>query len=309
MFYTKDFIETAEGLCFAVVANGLEDGKVLCFLRYVKTEQTWQKTATEQANAFLKEHYPVYLHYSPNLDAHLHAVAVNSIVTHYRPRQRLQEIFAATKRDAIEQDLYELCQLLAQQGVDLAQVGVTGSILPCLQNPSSDIDLVCYERDVFHQCRAVTRELIALRRLHALNEQDWLASYERRSCALNYGDYVWHERRKGNKAIINNRKFDLSFVAQTPVLEKSHFQKQGAIIVCSRVVDDVLGFDYPAEFKLDHKHFSSVVSFSATYTGQVVKGEMVEISGLIEASDCGTKRLVVGSSREASGEYIKVIRG
>jgi len=35
MFFAKDFIETAEGLIFALVAPGLEEGKALCFLRYV----------------------------------------------------------------------------------------------------------------------------------------------------------------------------------------------------------------------------------------------------------------------------------
>jgi predicted nucleotidyltransferase len=35
MFFAKDFIETAEGLIFAVVERGVEDGKALCFLRYV----------------------------------------------------------------------------------------------------------------------------------------------------------------------------------------------------------------------------------------------------------------------------------
>ncbi|MEY3107605.1 MAG: hypothetical protein RIT35_1783, partial [Pseudomonadota bacterium] len=46
---------------------------------------------------------------------------------------------------------------------------------------------------------------------------------------------------------------------------------------------------------------------SATYTGQAVKGETVEVSGLVEQTKEGLKRIVVGSSREAPGEYIKVV--
>jgi hypothetical protein len=74
------------------------------------------------------------------------------------------------------------------------------------------------------------------------------------------------------------------------------------------VVDDARAFDYPAEFKIDHKEISSIVSFTATYTGQAVSGEVVEVSGVLEQSEQGVKRIVVGSSREAHGEYIKVIQ-
>jgi predicted nucleotidyltransferase len=49
------------------------------------------------------------------------------------------------------------------------------------------------------------------------------------------------------------------------------------------------------------------VSYTATYTGQVKFGERVEISGLLERSSSGDQRVMVGSSREAEGQYIKVI--
>ena len=75
-------------MIFAVVAQGTEQGKVLCFLRYVKRDAEWEKVTTSDANAFLEQHYPEYLHYSQVLDAHLHAVAVDRIVTHHRPKQR-----------------------------------------------------------------------------------------------------------------------------------------------------------------------------------------------------------------------------
>ena len=112
MFLSKDFIETAEGLIFAVVEHSTEQGKALCFLRYVKVDGEWKKVTTEPANAFLKQHHPDYLHYSPVLDAHLHAVAINRIVKHHQPKQRLQKLRKANRRSAIEHDLFLLCDLI-----------------------------------------------------------------------------------------------------------------------------------------------------------------------------------------------------
>jgi uncharacterized protein len=308
MFYSKDFIETAEGLIFAVVAQVTEHGKALCFLRYVKDNPGWKKVATEPANAFLKQHHPGYLHYSPVLDAHLHAVAIERIVKHHQPKQRLQQIIKSNQQDAIEHDLFHLCDLLQQHGLDLSKIGITGSLLIGVQQQSSDIDLVCYGRAVFHQCRAITRELIAQEKLQELNDKDWQESYQRRSCELSFADYVWHERRKTNKAVINGRKFDLNFIDELKRSEVTSYQKCGAIKLQCKVIDDTHAFDYPAEFKIDHEQFDAIVSFTATYTGQAIKGETVEVSGIVEQTQRGVKRIVVGSSREAQGEYIKVIR-
>ena len=308
MFFSKDFIETTEGLIFAVVGQGTERGKVLCFLRYIKDNLGWKKVTTERANAFLKQYHPGYLHYSPVLDAHLHAVAIDRIVKHHQPKHRLQQIMQEDRQDAIERDLLQLCDLLQQYGLDLTQIGITGSILVGVQKQSSDIDLICYGRAVFHQCRAITRKLIEQGQLQELNDKDWQQSYQRRSCELSYADYVWHERRKTNKAVINGRKFDLSFIDGLVRSESISYQKCGVITLQCKVVDDTHAFDYPAEFKIDHEYFDAIVSFTATYTGQAVKGETVEVSGIVEQTQQGVKRIVVGSSREAHGEYIKVIR-
>lgn len=309
MYPPKDFIETAEGLIFAVVEQGLEDGKALCFLRYALEPSGWKKVATDPANTLLQQYYPDYLHYSPILDAHLHAVALDRIVKHHQPKLRLQQIMQAVlHHDAVERDLFRLCELFGQHGLDLAKIGVTGSILVGVQNPDSDIDLVCYGREVFQQCRAITRKLIGQGHLQDLNDQDWRQSFERRSCELSFDDYVWHERRKCNKAVINGRKFDLNFIDGCVSSEAVVYRKCGAIMLQCRVIDDVRAFDYPAEFKIDHKDIGSIVSFTATYTGQAVSGEVVEVSGVLEQSERGAKRIVVGSSREAHGEYIKVVQ-
>jgi uncharacterized protein len=308
MFFSKDFIETSEGLIFAVVAHGTEKGKALCFLRYVRDNHEWKKVTTEPANAFLKQYHPDYLHYSSVLDAHLHAVAVDRIVKHHQPKQRLQQIMQGKQKDAVERDLFVLCDLLQQHGLDLTQIGITGSLLVGVQKKSSDIDLVCYGRAVFHQCRTITRELIEQGYLQDLNDDDWQESYQRRSCELSFADYVWHERRKTNKAVINGRKFDLNFINESKNSEAISYQKCGAIKMQCTVIDDTHAFDYPAEFKVDHEQFDAIVCFTATYTGQAIKGETVEVSGIVEQSQLGVKRIVIGSSREAHGEYIKVIR-
>jgi uncharacterized protein len=312
LYLSKDFIETEEGLCFAVVQNGAEIcgdvEKVLCFLRYVKSDgKQWHKVSTEQANAYLKTHHPQYLHYSAVLDANLHAVAIDKIVQHHKPRQRLQQVLAKQQRDKVEQDSTDLCLLFQHNGLDLTQVGVTGSVLLGVQQQSSDIDLVFYDRETFQKARAIIANLIEQRQLGDLAEHDWQEAYARRSCTLTLAEYIWHECRKFNKALINGRKFDLNFVDSQTQSEQITYQKCGAITLQCKIKEDKYGFDYPALYTIDHETIKTVVCFIATYTGQVFVGETVEVSGLLEQAEDGSKQIVVGSSREATGEYIKVI--
>jgi uncharacterized protein len=308
IFFPKDFIETLEGFLFAVVAHGLENGKVLCFLRYVKSHHSWHKVTTTEANAILKERLPEYLYHSEILDAPLHAVDYSRIIKHYRPKERLQQILQSNQRDLIEEDLYGLCRLFSQSGVELSQLGITGSLLVGTQSSESDIDLICYDNPSFHLCRELVKTQIATNKLQALSEHDWLLSFHRRACELNFADYHWHERRKYNKALINGRKFDLNLLSSGFNSKPTTYQKRGAMVLQSKIIEDARGFDYPAEYKIDHEKIDSVVSFTATYTGQAFNGELIEVSGSLEESEIGKLRIVIGASREAEGHYIKVIK-
>lgn len=307
MFAPKDFIETAEGLIFAVVDPRPEQGKALCFLRYVNEDGVWRKLATEDANTFLRRNHPDYLHYSRTLDAHLHAVNANRIIRHHQPKQRLRQVMQAHRHDTVERDLLDLGELLRQQGLDLAELGVTGSLLAGAQRESSDIDLVCYCGEVFHRCRAITRKLIEQGLLQPLGDSDWLESYRRRACSLSYQDYVWHERRKFNKAMINGRKFDLNLIEHGVSGKPVIYKKIGPMTLLCRIIDDTRAFDYPAVYQIEHETIGAIVCFTATYTGQAFRGERVEVSGMLEQVEQGTRHIVVGSSREAHGEYIKVV--
>lgn len=306
VFQAKDFIETAEGLLFAVVSDGDEDGRVLCFLRYWLENALWRKVDSAVANQLLGRFHPQYLHFSKRLDARLHAVEQRHIIRHYQPRAILPTLLDGEATDGVIADLQCLCRLLLERGLPLDGLGVTGSILVGLQNPLSDIDLVIYDRALFHRARMVIRELIAEQLLDDLGDDDWLESYQRRGCDFAFADYVWHEKRKFNKALINGRKFDVSLLMPNVEVETLGGYKLGFAEIEARIIDDQLAFDYPARFGVDHDLVSEIVCFTATFSGQALCGEQVKAAGQLEVDALGVQRLVVGSSREAHGEYLRV---
>ncbi|MEW8335025.1 MAG: hypothetical protein AB2591_04100 [Candidatus Thiodiazotropha sp.] len=306
-YQPKDFIETAEGLIFAVVAADPEDQRVLSFLRYRRIPGGCQKLSTRNADELLKNHYPDYIHYSRARDVTLHGVHRDLVRIHHQPRKRLKEILVRAPCDGIEEKLQRLVGLFAAQGLDTSVLGVTGSLLVGAQNSGSDIDLLFYCPDSFRMAREIVKRLLQQHLLQALNESLWHDAYERRGCSLTLDEYRWHEARKYNKAAIEGTKFDISLITPEQWQDLLHYRKLHSCSLQVGIADDGHSFDYPARYLLRHPSVKEAVSYTATYLGQAERGEQVEIRGQLEVSALGHLRIVIGSDREATDEYIKVI--
>lgn len=307
-YLPKDFIETAEGLIFAVISYHPHAGRVGCFLRYVHQQGRWQKVDTEMANRLLERHYPQYLFKSEQFDTAFHAVPVNAIHIHHRPEHYLRSLLSREPHDEIEVRLHRLIGLFNQLGIDGEQLGLTGSMLINQQRANSDIDLVIYGREAFHQVRQAVKQAVLTGQLALLDDTLMLDNFERRGGSLSYESFAWHEQRKFNKAAIEGTKFDIGMVCLSNEVEIDHrrYMKRGIQTLKATVVDDSQAFDFPARYWIDNATTPEIVCFTHTYVGQAQAGEIIEVSGAVECDNAGYCRIVIGSSREATGEYIKV---
>lgn len=304
----RDFIETREGLVFAVVSPATEEGRALTCLRYVPHRHGRRKLGTQEAEAFLRQHHPQYLHYSRDLDSPVHGVPLTAVATHHCPRRRVQDLLLQSPRDPIERRLHTLLSLLADADVPVEQLGVTGSLLIGQQHARSDLDLVVYDRSAFALARKAVRDLIGQGLLQDLDETAWRDAHGRRNCDLELSEFLRHERRKGNKALIGGRKFDLALVADDGLsTPEPGWLKTGSATLQAQVTDASLAYDQPACYRIDHPSVSKIYSFTHTYAGQAASGEWIEASGSVEVSSAGCRRLIIGSSREAPGQYLRVL--
>ncbi|MDC9724541.1 MAG: hypothetical protein PSN44_01285 [Gammaproteobacteria bacterium] len=310
-YLPKDFIQTQEGLIFAVVSYQAHQGKVGCFLRYITDGNSWKKLDTEHANQLLQQSYPQYLYQSDQFDAAFHAVEVTDIVEHHRPEDKLKDSLHSDAGDQIEHKLQQLIPILVRNGADIKCLGLTGSMLIDQQSSKSDIDLVVYGRNAFQKTREAVRLAVAEGHLQLLSLELMEDNFNRRAGELNLDEFSWHDNRKFNKAAIDGTKFDIGMVCLAEELEHEHqqYQKQGRRQFITKVVDDHRAFDFPAVYLVDDEMTPEVVSFTHTYVGQAKVGEVIEVSGAVECNVAtGKSRLIIGSTREAEGEYIKVSR-
>jgi predicted nucleotidyltransferase len=124
---------------------------------------------------------------------------------------------------------------------------------------------------------------------------------------LSFREYLWHERRKFNKGLCEGTKFDITLVTDEVHASMAASRKLGPIRLNAKVIDATHAYDFPARYRIARTDLDEVLSFSHTYAGQALAGEWVTIRGQLEEIREGGRRIIVGSTREAPGEFIKVL--
>ena len=184
--------------------------------------------------------------------------------------------------------------------------GCTGSLLCGLENEASDIDFVVYGRMFFH-ARELLVYAIDRGRLQPISDEMWDYIYRKRNPEISADEFILHEKRKWNRGQIDSVYFDIlytrSYKALNP-LPCTRGKTCGTLTIEAMVTDASLSFDSPAVYEVDHEEISRVLSFSHTYSGQALTGERIEARGVCEEHD-GERWLIVGTTRDARGEYIR----
>lgn len=293
----RDFIEDADGLLYAVSTYDNED-RVGGVLRYVPepggrrvhpSGRRYTKYDFEEAYAFISKNKPQYA-------GLLHRIPHGDIRAVYKPDLEIGRIAATHPRVKRLLDLFSL---------PAGTVGCTGSLLCQLDDETSDIDMVVYGKHWF-LAQALVRQGIRDGKVEGLSEEMWRKVYEKRRPEIPYDQFVLHEQRKFNRGQVEGTYFDILYTRSYDEIRTAPTGK-GAVIgkmtIEAKVTDASLAFDNPAVYEVSHESVSKVLSFTHTYSGQALAGETIEACGICEQH--GNERwLIVGTTREARGEYI-----
>jgi len=295
----RDFVEDRDGWLFAVAAYDNAE-RAGCVLRYVpdpEGDRVRRGTGTRYRKLDFEEAYRRIEDEKPRYRDLLHRVPLGEIAAVHKPEAAFPALLARDGR---------VRRLAAALALSPGTAGCTGSLLAGLEGPASDIDLVVYGRAWF---RAQARLPAAIREglVDDLSEDLWRRVYAKRRPALTYEEFRLHEARKWNRGEIDGTYFDLLFARDYAAIDGLPVPKGPALgraVIEARVTDASLAYDVPAVYRVEHPRVSRVLAFTHTYAGQALAGEVIEAAGVLEAH--GDERwLVVGTSREPVGEYIR----
>ena len=293
----RDFIEDTDGWIYAVSTYDNPE-TIGCVLRYVpdvKGERVhssgrhYTKFDFEDAYAFIARHKP---HYA----GLLHRIPYRDVKRVLKPEVEIGHIARDHPRVQKLLDLFRLPK---------GTIGCTGSLLCGLENEHSDIDMVVYGKHWF-VAQDLVRRGIQEGKIEGLSPDMWRKVYEKRKPDISYDQFVLHEQRKWNRGQIEGTYFDILYTRSYDSLNSAPTGKGteiGRMTIEAKVTDVSLVFDNPAVYEVEHESVSRVLSFTHTYSGQALAGERIEACGICEQH--GDERwLIVGTTREARGEYI-----
>ena len=296
----RDFIEDPEGRLYAVSAYDNTE-RAGCILRYIPdpdgerenlSGSRYHKLEFEEAFAYILREKPEYA------DS-IQRIPLADIRRVFKPEE---EIGAIMRRNIRVSRLAGILDLPERT------YGCTGSLLCGLENEGSDIDLVVYGR-TFFSARKLLKVAMKKGLIGSITDDTWDFIYRKRNPELTKDEFLVHEKRKWNRGQIDAVYFDILYTRPYSALNPFPLVKGkicGTITIQAEVTDASLAFDSPAVYMVNHDEIRRVLSFSHTYSGQALAGELIEARGVCEEHN-GEKWLIVGTTREARGEYIRSI--
>ncbi len=294
----RDFFETRQGWIFAV-SDYCHPLGIRSLLRYVPDEKgeretcgrRYRKMDFDDAYRFLRMEHPDWV-------ADLHQVPPEEVERIFSPSQALPAVARADPR------VKKIVDILARGGVPEQQMGITGSMLVGLQGPSSDIDFIVYGPS-WWKARDILTRAKSTGEMDDLDRATWRKIYLKRKPETPFEEFMLHEKRKGNRGMVQGTYFDLLFTRDWEQIQtQPPGRPAGAARIEARVTNADFSFDSPAIYRLDHPEVKEIFCYSHTYAGQALPGESIEARGVLEETEYGL-RLVVGTTREARGEWIR----
>ena len=329
----RDFIHTTDDLFFATTTYLHPDDRIISFLRYIPDQdgdrsldnKKYSKVDSNQAYEYLRNNFPEYLFDCEITNVEMMGVPTENVEKILQPTDRLRDIIEAQKRDKLLDKVVKLAGIFHEHtGISYSKMGISGSILPGLYNPNvSDIDFVIYglknHREVMKAFENIKKENGILK---SIEGEYWKKLYKKRikDSSLTYEEFRLYENRKHNRGILDGTLFD---ILQTKDWDEIHgsyaairYEPMGTVEIDCTVTNSLAAFDNPAVYKVDNVEIikgpkvpiTELASYTHTYAGQAREGERITARGKLEKviGQNINYRLVVGTTRESIGEFIKL---
>lgn len=307
-----------------------------------KNGKKYRKVGSDEAYSYLRQNHPDYLYFCDVTNVEMMGVPLNKVERVIKPEERLlglKETFdtggEVRNPELISKlmDVADFFHFMADIPYD--HLGISGSILPGLQKSDvSDLDFVVYGLDnhrraieTFKQYRG--KEVFIEQadkkiKVEGITNDYWDFVYNKRMSdeSLTKEEFRWYENRKANRGTINGTLFDILATKDYDEIEgewgDSVYEPQGTAEIECDITSALGAFDNPSLYTIKNVKvidgvdvdLTEVVSFTHTYAGEVVDGEHVVARGKVEKviinGEFSHYRLVVGTTREAVGEYLKL---
>ena len=298
-----DYIETADGLLFAVKGVHHPPGLTIAYLRYMpnpngermRNGKRYQRLYDlEQTEEILRRDFPKYLNHIEEKSITLQSVPNKYLLRRYDPREKLREMIKKPEGD-LQKTIAKLAESLHNKGVPHHSIGVSGSPLIDLAGPDSDVDIIVYGVE---NGRKTYEALTELRK-----ETDWVTAYDKETVASvvesRWADTGLDLHKLGSievRKVLHGRVegrdyfFRLLKLPHEVVIEDVS-RPLGVVRLTAKIADADEAIYAPCSYLIEDCEYldsdglpvpSQLLSFRGKFTEQAVSGDRVEVRGTLE---------------------------
>lgn len=165
----RDYILDKSGNYLKVIGDSQPENYVVSYIKYFESARGMRNINGKRYgyNSFVPRSFNILKNetnrmiFSPKHGGLITATPTNEITQIFSAREKVQEILKNnTKASAtiIGQSLLLALLDMSHNGIDMKNVGITGSFLIDANNDQSDIDLVCYGRETYDKMKKYFKE-------------------------------------------------------------------------------------------------------------------------------------------------------
>ena len=321
-----DLIESKETIIFDVKGVVHPPNRVVAFIRYVPDPVGTRKRAGKRYSKYyslskrydlLKQDYPQYLITDPVFNTLLCEVPIADIKNHYKPTQGLHDLRIRNDLDEAETAALEFMNVLKEKsGVDWNQLGISGSILVKLHEPSSDIDLIVYGSKTGYVVAETMKQILEEEnnsfKAYALDDLRELFDFRSKDTITSFEDFVRTDSRKISHGKFSGKHFFIRFVKNQNEISEQYgsiiYKPEGNARIKATVANDSEALFTPCSYKIVNvkivegskvEPIKEIVSFRGRFCEQARVGETVIAEGKLERVQQHGKhdyyRLLLGS--------------
>lgn len=328
----RDFLETVEGMFFCVTGYLHPPEKITAYLKYSPvTEGKWKKNNTSfrrelpfyhvfsvsKTIQYLKENYPQYVQFCPVRSIEMSIIPQRYINQYYEPETRMHELFSSPQ-DTLEETVKAFAQdIMDKTHIPLSCLGITGSILTGLHNPSfSDIDLIVYGRENSIKIKDNLPALENVRTLTGEKQKEWI-EHKMKIFTMEKKQAKKFSTRKWNYGFYKNTYFSVHPTRTDAEITENYgdfyYTGRGAATIQAEVIDSSESMFLPAIYKIERctvlegepVPIDEIVSYEGVYCDVFKGGEKIEARGRLEQVN-NRYRLVLGTL-DVKKQYIRFV--
>ncbi|MEM3544437.1 MAG: nucleotidyltransferase domain-containing protein [Nitrososphaerota archaeon] len=272
--------------------------KVVAIPTYVRKEngRYHRIRNLKEAFSYIEEKKPSYLEYLNFTGQKTPLIPLNDVDEVYDP-VKFDRADTEASRDALM-----LKEILTSSSSKI-KIGITGSILLGLDEPSSDIDLVVYGVNSGERFIDILKDLRINNVVKPVNTVDWLIE-TRRDSNISPEDWLRLESRKLLTGVFNNRLYTSKIVPFPREYWEDLSQRVreiGRARMLCRVVDSRFGKTTPNLYLVEvlkimygdgkARDVSQVMSMRSRFAEIASNGDIVEVEGRLEEVCCRDKKI------------------